>query len=270
MKCFSFKELKFKYGIFDESVDCTYIIHLEKNTQRLKNIKIQLHKYAPSKKIYIYNNKGFKKCKKNLYKQKSNYDIIHSYLEIFKHAHSKKYNNILVLEDDFILDRIILHEDINNINKFCLKNKQEYFNLSMGTVPLLFYPINKHFNKPIINFGVHNTIYSKKMRINLLNNEKYIYKVGDWDVYNNLIKNRYFYYKPLIYQRFEETENQKNWPLFICFKYICLKYIKYMNFKNNPKKAFELHYKISFGISLLLFLFIIFIIYKLFFYLSCK
>ena len=51
MKCFSFKELKFKNGIFDESVDCTYIIHIEKKTQRLKNIKIQLHKYAPSKKI---------------------------------------------------------------------------------------------------------------------------------------------------------------------------------------------------------------------------
>ena len=53
MKCFNFKELNFKYGLFDNSLDCSYIIHLEGNTNRLNNIKKKLNKFKPTKKLFI-------------------------------------------------------------------------------------------------------------------------------------------------------------------------------------------------------------------------
>lgn len=262
MKCFEFKEIKFKFGIFDNSIDCSYIIHLESDKNRLKNIKTQLNKYKPTKKIYIYNNKGFKNCKKNLYKQLSNYDIIDSYLQIFKHANKNNYNNILVFEDDFILDRLILQEDINNINKFCNKNKHTNFMLSLGLFSVLYFPINKNFYRSIFGFSTHNMVYSKKMRENSLNNIININRSGDWDFYTNITFNKYFYKKPLIFQRFEETENQKNWHDLFGLKYIILKYIQYLNYLKEPKKAFIKNYKLSFIFTIfLLILIIIFIIY---------
>ena len=38
MNCFEFKELNFKFGIFDKSIDCSYIIHLEKDQNTIKQI----------------------------------------------------------------------------------------------------------------------------------------------------------------------------------------------------------------------------------------
>lgn len=260
MNCFEFKELNFKFGIFDKSIDCSYIIHLEKDTNRLKNIKTQLNKYKPTKKIYIFNNKGFQNCKKNLYKQMSNYDIIDSYLQIFKHAKKNNYHNILILEDDFILDRLILQEDISKVNNFCNKNKHKNFMLSLGILSLIHTPINKDFNYSIIGIGTHNMIYSKKMIENSLNRPLTINRLGDWDLYTNLTLNKYFYKKPLIYQKFEESENQTNWFDAIGAKYIVLKYIQYLNFLKEPKKAFILNYKYSFILSFILFLSIIFLI----------
>ena len=257
MKCFSFKELNFKFGIFDNCVDCTYIIHLEENTNRLRNIQNQLQKFKPTKKLFIYLNKGFKNCKKNLYKNQSNYDIIDSYIQIFNHSKQHNFNNILILEDDFIFKRIILQEDLINICNFCNKNNQTDFMLSMGTFPIIYYPINKHFFQSFITFGSHCYIYSKKMRQKLINNYSMINYCGDWDIYKLFVKNKYFYYKPLIYQKFEKTENQSNWPLFL-LKNLILKYISILNFDKDTEKAFYLHYKISFILNIIALISILF------------
>lgn len=261
MKCFSFKELNFKNGIFNESIDCSYIIHLEDNKNRLKNIKIQLNKFKPNNKIFIYNNKGFKKCEKKLYKQQTNFDIIHSYIEIFKHAKLNNYNNIFIFEDDFIFDRLFLKEDIIKINDFCNENKHKYFTLSLGILPIIYYPKNYYFKKVLLGVSMHNTIYSKDTRNYLLNKVDLINKVGDWDVFNNTLLCRYFYYKPLIYQRFEDTENRKNWPLYDVIKYFAIKYIKFIDFNFHPKRAFYIHYKLSMIFNIFLVLLIISIIY---------
>ena len=268
MKCFSFEKLNFKFGIFDDSIDCTYILHLESEVHRLKNIKTQLNKFKLTKDLYIFNNKGFKNCKKDLYKQKTNYDIIHSYLEIFKHAKLNNYNNIIILEDDFILNRVFLHEDINRINNFCIKNKQELFLLSLGLIPILYYKKDKYFNKSIIGLTTHNFIYSKKIREDILKNEKQIYKYRHIDVFLNTYFKTYFYYKPLIYQNFEETENSKNWTPIPFINRIAFKINDFFDFKNNPKKAFQNIYTFSYFISLLfiiIFIILILFIFYLFF-----
>lgn len=257
MKCYYFKEFKYKFGLFDKSIDCSYIIHLEGNNKRLLNIKNQLNKYKPTKNIIIYFNKGFKKCKKKLYKQQTNYDIIDSYIKIFKHAKSKNFKNIFIFEDDFILDRLILQEDINNINNFCNNNIHKKFTLSLGIIPIIYYPENKYINKSIIGPTTHNYIYSWKIRNFLLKNVKEINKCGDFDIYLNQIFIKYFYYKPLIFQRFEETENQKNWYNLFGIKLIALKYFKFLEFEKNPKKAFKNHYKLAYISNVMLVLLII-------------
>ena len=99
MNCYNFVEYNFEQGLFDDSIDATYIIHLE-NNGRINNIIEQIYKYKPTKKIYILYNKGFKNCNKILEKNEPDKDLVHCNLRIFKHAKLNNYDNILILEDD--------------------------------------------------------------------------------------------------------------------------------------------------------------------------
>jgi hypothetical protein len=114
--CYTFTELNFDCGFLDDSCDVTYILHLEGNG-RLGNIYDQLSKYKPTKKVIILFNKGYKKCNKKLKEYNSRYDLIDAFITIFNNA--KNYNNILILEDDFIFSDKILDKSItNDINQF--------------------------------------------------------------------------------------------------------------------------------------------------------
>ena len=114
--CYTFKELNFNCGFLDDSCDITYIVHLEGNG-RLENIYNQLSTYQPTKKVIILFNKGYKKCNKKLKEYIPRYDLIDCYITVFNHA--KNYNNILILEDNFIFSDKILDNNItNDINIF--------------------------------------------------------------------------------------------------------------------------------------------------------
>ena len=63
MSCYTFENRNYTNGMFN--VDATYIIHLE-NNGRYQNIENQLSQIAPSNKVYILRNKGYK-CKQNIY-----------------------------------------------------------------------------------------------------------------------------------------------------------------------------------------------------------
>lgn len=264
IECYNFQKNIFNKGIYDNSIDATYIITMEDNKLRHKNIEQQLKKCKLTKITYIVFNKGFRKCNKNLIKNKSTYDLIHCNLEIFKHSLNEGYNNILVLEDDFILeDRILYKENINNINYFCKKNKNNLYNLSLGSIPLVIIPsINKYFLKNLISYGTQAMIYSKKYRLHILTKTDEIYKTEDWDdyitckLYNNL------YYKSLITQTFPETENQKNWSS----KYGMTKIGIYINKKigldKKTQPMYDYIYNIVFIVNILFFMLIICILIK--------
>ena len=51
--CYKIKTIYNTNGLFDYSIDATYIIYLEGNIKRLKNIQEQLNNISPSKKIHI-------------------------------------------------------------------------------------------------------------------------------------------------------------------------------------------------------------------------
>jgi hypothetical protein len=62
-KCYTFKSIKFNDGIFNKTVDATYVIHLKGNG-RYENIINQLNEYRPTNEVYILLNDGYKKCDK--------------------------------------------------------------------------------------------------------------------------------------------------------------------------------------------------------------
>ncbi len=214
LKCYEFKSIKFDNGLFDETVDATYIINLVGNG-RYDSVINQINDYKPTSEVYILLNQGFKKCNKTKHIVYPADDLNDAFLQIFRHANDKNYDNILILEDDFIFNKEIKNKKhINSINKFLKKKQGEEFIYFLGCIPYLMLP-NITNSKHLYNLksaGTHSIIYSKKIRQNIMDNYKDIlFKYKDWDFNANMLKNRYAYYKCLCYQLFPETENSKNW-----------------------------------------------------------
>ena len=223
--CYIFKNLKYKNGIFDNSIDITYIMTME-NSNRIFNITEQLNKLKPTSNIILVINKGYKKCEKNLPINISTKDIIHANVEIFKHAKKNNYKNILILEDDFIFDNnIYKYQHVFNVNKICNDYINDNFSLSLGSIPLLMLPYNYCLYKSIFTMATHAMIYTKSCRENILNYKNIMNEI-DWDLYTNLNASKYLYYVPLITQTYPETINQKNWDNAFGFKKLFIQVIK--------------------------------------------
>jgi len=207
--CYHFTEINFESGVFDETIDCTYIIHLIDNG-RLQHIYSEINKISTTKKIIIVMNKGYKKCKKKLIEQQTYQDLTDAFLQCLKDAKSKGYKNILILEDDFIFDNKLMNKHhINNINNF-IKTKNDEYVYFIGFIPIIIYPtIDLHTINVVKSLTMHSVIYSEKL---IQNYEKLDLSYKHWDVIiEKNIKNKYAYYIPLCYQLFPETENKKTW-----------------------------------------------------------
>jgi hypothetical protein len=262
--CYNFKKILFNKGVFDSSIDATYIIHLE-NNGRLDNIKSQLLKYKLTKTVYIVFNKGFKKCSKDPYINISSLDLVDAFLKIFMDAKNKNYNNILILEDDFFFNDNINDKHIcNEINNFIINKNNENFIYYLGCLPYLILPYNNNTKKILYSVGTHSCIYSKKMINNILNIDPK--KITDWDLYHNLNSIRYTYNKPLCYQLFPDTENSKVWETyFFNLGYIGKLFYKKIKLDVQPEPGFTFFYTFSKYILLFIItiiILLIFILYK--------
>jgi len=209
-KCYRFEKILYKDGLFNKTIDATYIIHLEDNG-RLEYIMKQLEEYHPTNIVYIVFNKGFKKCKKADYIINPPHDLVDANLNIFKHANNNNYDNILILEDDFIFNsEIKLEFHINNINNFLYNKKGTSFQYFIGALPWITLPYNIYNYILLLRGGMHSVIFSKKMREKILNKKHDC--IHDWDEFtNSFIFDKYLYYKPLCYQLIPETENSNYW-----------------------------------------------------------
>jgi len=261
--CYRFKEINFKDGLLNDSVDATYILHLE-NNGRINFILDQLKKYHPTNLVFILFNKGYKKCDKNKYIKNSMYDIIDANLEIFKHAYNKNYNNILILEDDFIFDYKILNKyHIKNINEFIINKFNEDFIYHLGCQPILYRPFDSNNNLLYFGTGMHASIFSKKFRNIFLKQD--ISLISDWDFYLNVKTKRYFYKEALSYQYIIETENSKNYPSYFGLTKISNVFIKILKLDTDPINGYYKIYILSKIFSILIFfIFIIIILYLLY------
>ena len=267
MEPYKFTKIIFNDGLLNASIDATYIIHLE-NNGRYKHIIEQLSEYHPSNTVYILFNKGYKNSIKKSFINSTSLDLIDAFLEIFKHANEQNYNNILILEDDFIFSKKIKHiNHINNINNTIKKLGNTDFIYILGCIPFLIIPYDYN-NYNALFCGTHSIIYSKQHRINILNiNQK---DIADWDVLHNNIINfkQIMYYTPLCYQLFPETENSKSWFLKSpTFKKLVMFSIKLFGLDKNVEPGYSNIYNINKIISIVLIIvliiFIIIIIKKL-------
>ncbi len=209
-ECYKFEKIIRSNGLFT-SVDATYIIHLEKNG-RGKNIVNQLNKVTPTNTIYIVHNKGYKNCSKQEFINKPPIDLVDAFINIFMHSNEMNYDNILILEDDFIFDKNnrINAIDINNINRFLTENKDSDISYCLGVVPFILLPtFDKNHWIGFLTGGMHSVVYTKKYRNNILgiNQEN----IKDWDKKDFFKLNKYVYYRPLCFQTFPLTENRANW-----------------------------------------------------------
>lgn len=210
--CYHFHEIKYKDGFFNESVDATYIIHLE-NNGRHPEIESQLNRYHPTNRVYIVYNRGYKKCRKNLPEKKPPHDLTDAFLQTFKHAIEHQFENILILEDDFIFTDAVKDTKITtDIQNFLNKNKSNRFVYYLGCLPYI-QSIGSQHNRLYLSNGTHACIYSKPL-VNHILNEHNQSNIIDWDLLHNTnlwYYPRYIYHKPLCYQLFPPTENSQNW-----------------------------------------------------------
>jgi hypothetical protein len=156
------KKKTYNKGIFDKSIDATYIIHLKDNG-RLDHIHDQLDQYQPTSVVYIVFNQGFKQCEKKLIEQISYNDLTDAFLQCFKHANDQGYDNVLILEDDFIFSPDVhKKENVQNINDFLYNKKNESFVYYLGCNPILIVPCTWNMNhyKTLKVCSSHAIVYS--------------------------------------------------------------------------------------------------------------
>jgi hypothetical protein len=272
--CYSLEEINFDDEILT-SVDATYIIHLVGNG-RYDDIKNQLDEYHPTKTVFILHNKGYKKCPKPEVDIPPK-DLIDSYLVIFKDAKQKNYNNILVLEDDFIFNEKIKETyHRNNVNNFLTSHENENFIYYLGCVVYMFLiPYDWYHYIPTLHGGTHALIYSKKARDYFLSYS--LSEIYDWDAFciNNYKSNKYLYYYPLCYQIFPETENSKFWGNNSIIDKIGVYIAKFISNKmlglnKYPEPGYTILYSLSKILTVLLFFLIVYVLYKIMLFLPGK
>jgi hypothetical protein len=178
-----------------------------------------------------------------------------------------KYNNILILEDDFIFNSKIkepFHR--NNIINFCKNNSFKPFYYLLGCTPILLLPYDYYNYKILLSGGKHAVIYNKKMVEYLINLDQT--KITDWDGLNIEISNKYTYYLPLCYQLFPETENSKEWGAkfnFIIhyFTQLMPSIYKMLNMDKRVEPGYSIFYIFSKILSFILFLGVSILLYLL-------
>ncbi len=261
-QCYVLERLKVKSGIFDEIIDACYIIHLT-GSNRLNNVLKQTYELPLCKNTMICHNRGYKKCKKTLKRNKSNIDLVDCNMYIFKDALRNGYQQICILEDDFIYEDSLFNphhqkQIVSYLNKEKCKNSDYIY--SLGSLPYLqFFSYNSLYHTNIfISTGTHATIYSKSAMNHLYKNRK---NMDDIDAYLNMyyFYKRYGYSVPLITQTFPETENSKNWGEFMNLN--MYNYIKYLFYLFDLHQS-TYHYKTFFVCSILLFTIIYYFIIK--------
>jgi len=261
--CYKFKKKTYTNGLLDDAVDATYIVHLEGNG-RHESILNQLELYQPTKTVYIVFNKGYKNCYKGEDIQLPAHDLVDAFLEIFKDAKNKNYENILILEDDFIFSKKIKNVSTQiNVCTFLNNHKNEDFQYLLGCMPLIKMPCTLdgiHFIS-IVSLGTHACVYSKVNREKILKKEQK--KLTDWDIYNCFHSRRYTYYQPLCYQLFPDTESSDNWGKSNYLLYLSglatKKVFKFFKLDTQIEPGYSFFYIFS-KIFLFLLLFIVFLI----------
>jgi len=192
----------------DSVISATYILYLEGNG-RLPLIQEQLKRFRPSQTVYLVRNKGYKKCVKEDWVQRSTHDLTHAYFTAFTHSRSKGYKNVLVLEDDFRWSLRIGDLQVRReISEFVESLQGHDFKYALGASPFFMLHCSwdlRHYWGPYVLS--HAVIYSSAHVDHLLTKDPT--DLRELFDQNNMFN--YLYGEALCYQLLEETENKSNW-----------------------------------------------------------
>jgi hypothetical protein len=243
-KCYTFKRLEAVEGLFDPSVDATYVITLESNG-RYERVIEQLKKYHPTRILYIVTNKGYKRCKKNLHKDMPAYDLTDAFINVFLHANEQSYKNVLVLEDDFIFsDRVFDPQILSTVNGFLSARTDTNFIYLLGCLPQFMIPYDSSHYIPVQSGGTHAVVYSRQFRDKAIRDYTTTI-IEDWDIYCKAIYTRYTYHEPLAYQLFPMTENSKTWYASEFLVNLSFYYIRFFRLDIDVEPGYSIFYATS-------------------------
>jgi hypothetical protein len=265
--CYTFQTLTFESGFLDAGVDATYIITME-DGPRYKECFEKLKVYQPTKTVYLVVNKGFKKCKKTLPKQTSMYDIIDANMQIFNHSKEHKYENVLILEDDFIFNDTILDPTVSTrVNTFLNERRRTSFMYVLGCLPAYVVPYTLHTFRVIWAHAMHAVIYSSSLREEILEySEKNV--IHDWDMDLSYLclkrMNKFTYKFPLCYQTIPNTENKQAWGMSKPTEYVLNTYIKATEFDTKPEPGTSILYVMANILFILTILLVVIIAYSIY------
>jgi len=207
--CYNYEKIKnFNEPIF-KSVDSCYVIILN-NSKYEDRVRNQLKEYCLCKNMLLQWNKGFKNCTKIIPRQITISDLTDSFLTILHNAIINDYNNILILEEDFIINKRIREEKVkNDLNNFIINYNPDI--LLLGSILWESTGNYNGFVKVGIKTGTHAIIINRETINKLYYQIKNSEDVTDIDILTNNLKNKFAYKIPVIIQVFSSTENQKNW-----------------------------------------------------------
>jgi len=201
-------------GNFDRCINCMYVLLME-GSDREAQIREHVAQAGITSKVVYQYNKGYKKCKKKMLKQSTNYDLEHALKNVFRDALARGYKRIIVLEDDCEFDERIRDSYIvNDICTFLVNKNPEIY--SLGSNFPVVNPVNILFGSRhqlmLINGGTHAMIYNQKYMEKLLKTDALL---GHVDVETNRHLSKFTYHVPMAYQKMIMTENVRNsWSSF--------------------------------------------------------
>lgn len=203
--CYHKEEIQLNSGALDGAVSKAYLLTMVDSKRPWRE---KLRDFPLCSSVTVIYNHGFRNCQKQLLTQISYCDLQDAFAYICRDAVAREYDNILVLEDDFVvLDRDQAH--YHSVNNFLLSRSFDVYNLGPSTVFSTLPPIFSH-NRCLFFRTTHAVIYSRRYLQWYLDHG--LRKAEHLDeTFNNLSTVKFAYYKPLIGQTFPMTENRLNW-----------------------------------------------------------
>ena len=207
------ESVTYQYTNLLDAVDITYILTMESSTRTIDTV---VHPKCTSlsgnnENTIIQMNKGYRKCnKKNV--TNSAKDLIDALANCFSHALERGANRVMILEDDFIIEKRNFMKYATSINTYINKNDPEVYNLGPLAVYGLCIPTGGPHMRMLVGGIVTTTavIYNTTYMKAFLHNCKHIEHADHFHVITSDI---HFSSIPLITQLFPPTENQTTtWP----------------------------------------------------------
>ena len=228
-------------------IDATYVLHL-KGSSRLKNVQEQLSTHPLTSKTFIMENPGYKKVNKPLPRQNSEADVAYSHYIACKHALENNFNRVLVLEDDFIIEKELLDQNVtNDVQDYLDKDGIDHYFL--GCTPFIAVPSSLDLKHWRVLYGgcahavIHTLSGLKKLVEAYETKAEEIYGI---DLYLFGNHKCYMHYQPLITQTFPETENKKTaWGSGDFAKDITSSIIEWLNLDKETQPGYGYIYTFS-------------------------